>query len=356
MAGKKTESLSSKVGKAVTGTFSLDKFKKGKNLGQGASNFKPQEWIKFSNPVAETLEMPGIPKGHISLVRGHSNTGKTTLLIEAAIEAQKTNILPVIIITEMKHSWEHWSAMGFDLGETVDADGNKEYTGFFLYADREQLQSIEDVAAFIADLLDEQKKGNLPYDLLFLWDSIGSIPCQMSIEKNSNSPMWNAGAMSQQFSNFINQRIVMSRKESQPYTNTMLCVNKVWVEPALMPMAQPKLRNKNGDSMFFDASFIITFGNVTSPGTQKVKATKNGKEIEFALKTKISCDKNHVTGVTAKGTIVSTAHGFIKNSPNEINKYKKEHSKNWASILGSDDFDIVEEENTDFVGIDTSEI
>ncbi len=356
MAGKKTESLSGKVGKAVTGTFSLDKFKKGKNLGQGASNFKPQEWIKFSNPVAETLEMPGIPKGHISLVRGHSNTGKTTLLIEAAIEAQKTNILPVIIITEMKHSWEHWSAMGFDLGETVDADGNKEYTGFFLYADREQLQSIEDVAAFIADLLDEQKKGNLPYDLLFLWDSIGSIPCQMSIEKNSNSPMWNAGAMSQQFSNFINQRIVMSRKESQPYTNTMLCVNKVWVEPALMPMAQPKLRNKNGDSMFFDASFIITFGNVTSPGTQKVKATKGGKEIEFALKTKISCDKNHVTGVTAKGTIVSTAHGFIKNSPNEITKYKKEHSKNWASILGSDDFDIVEEENADFVGIDTSEI
>ena len=356
MASKKTESLSGKVGKAITGTFSLDKFKKGKNLGQSSSNFKPQAWINFSEPVKEMLEMPGIPKGHITLVRGHSNTGKTTLLIEAAIEAQKTNVLPVIIITEMKHSWEHWSAMGFDLGETVDEEGNKSYDGFFLYADREQLQSIEDVAAFIADLLDEQKKGNLPYDLLFLWDSIGSIPCQMSIDKNTNSPMWNAGAMSQQFANFINQRIIMSRKESQSYTNTMLCVNKVWVEPALMPMAQPKLRNKGGDSMFFDASFIITFGNVTSPGTQKVKATKNGKEIEFALKTKVSCDKNHVTGVTAKGTIVSTAHGFIKNSPNEINKYKKEHSKNWANILGSDDFDIVEEENLDFLGVDTSEV
>jgi hypothetical protein len=356
MATKKTESLSGKVGKAITGTFSLDKFKKGKNLGQSSSNFKPQAWINFSEPVKEMLEMPGIPKGHITLVRGHSNTGKTTLLIEAAIEAQKTQVLPVIIITEMKHSWEHWSAMGFDLGETVDEEGNKSYDGFFLYADRESLQCIEDVAAFMADLLDEQKKGNLPYDLLFLWDSIGSIPCKMSIEKNSNSPMWNAGAMSQQFANFINQRVIMSRKESQSYTNTMLCVNKVWVEPALMPMAQPKLRNKGGDSMFFDASFIITFGNVTSPGTQKVKATKNGKEIEFALKTKVSCDKNHVTGVTAKGTIVSTAHGFIKNSPNEINKYKKEHSKNWASILGSDDFDIVEEENLDFLGVDTSEI
>ena len=29
-----------------------------------------------------------------------------------------------------------------------------------------------------------------------------------------------------------------------------------------------------------------------------------------------------------------------------LNKYKKEHSKNWASILGSDDFDIVEEVHT----------
>ena len=356
MAKQKTESLSGKVGKAVTGTFSLDKFKKGKNLGQSSSNFKPQEWIAFSESVVDALQLPGLPKGHISLIRGHSNTGKTTMLIEAAIEAQKTGILPIIIITEMKHNWEHWADMGFDLGEVIDSEGNKEYTGFFLYADREQLQSIEDVAAFIADLLDEQKKGNLPYDLLFLWDSVGSIPCQMSIEKNSNNPMWNAGAMSQQFANFINQRVVMSRKESQPYTNTLVCVNKVWVEPALMPMAQPKLKNKNGDAMFFDASLVITFGNITSPGTQKVKAQKGGKEIEFALKTKVSCDKNHVTGVTAKGTIVSTAHGFIKNTPAAITKYKKDHSDSWAAILGSSDFDIVEEENTEFDGIDTSEV
>jgi hypothetical protein len=353
---KKKESLSSQVGKAVTGTFSLDKFKKGKNLGQGSTNFKPQEWIAFSESVKDALQLPGLPKGHLSLIRGHSNTGKTTMLIEAAIEAQKTGILPVIIITEMKHNWEHWEDMGFNLGEVVHEDGSREYTGFFLYADREQLHCIEDVASFIADLLDEQNKGNLPYDLLFLWDSIGSIPSRMSIEKNTNNPMWNAGAMSQQFANFINQRVVMSRKESQPYINTLVCVNKVWVEPALMPMAQPKLKNKNGDSMFFDSSLVITFGNVTSHGTQKVKAQKGGKEIEFALKTKISCDKNHVTGVTAKGTIVSTAHGFIKNTPNSITKYKKDHSDNWAEILGSKDFDIVEEENTEFEGIDTSEI
>jgi hypothetical protein len=353
---REKKSINTSVSQAIKGTFDLDKFKKTKHLDQSVK-FKPQRWIPFSPAVQDALSIPGIPMGHITIARGGSDTGKTTLMIEAAVAAQKMGILPVFIITEMKWDFEHAQKMGLELEAITDDSGDGiNYKGFFLYTDRTTLNSIEDVSAFIADLLDEQKKGNLPYDLLFLWDSIGSIPCQMSIDKNSNSPMWNAGAMSQQFANFINQRIIMSRKESQSYTNTMLCVNKVWVEPELMPMAQPKLRNKGGDSMFFDASFIITFGNVTSPGTQKVKATKNGKEIEFALKTKVSCDKNHVTGVTAKGTIVSTAHGFIKNSPNEINKYKKEHSKNWASILGSDDFDIVEEENTDFVGVDLSEI
>ncbi len=47
---------------------------------------------------------------------------------------------------------------------------------------------VEDIATFIIDLLTEQKKGNLPYDLLFIWDSVGSIPCDMSINQGKNNP------------------------------------------------------------------------------------------------------------------------------------------------------------------------
>ncbi len=112
--------------------------------------------------------------------------------------------------------------MGFQVEDVVDETTGEivDYKGFFLYNDRSTLGTIEDVAEFIADLLDEQKKGNLPYDLCFFWDSIGSIPCKMSVEANKNNPMWNAGAMSQQFGNFINQRFPLSRKENSPYTNS----------------------------------------------------------------------------------------------------------------------------------------
>jgi hypothetical protein len=184
-------------------------------------------------------------------------------------------------------------------------------------------------------LLDEQRKGNLPYDLCFFWDSIGSIPCKMSVEANKNNPMWNAGAMSQQFGNFINQRFPLSRKESSHYTNSMVAINKIWVAPAENIFSQPKMKMKNGETMFLDASIVLTFGNITNSGTSKLKATKDGKEVEFAVRTKVAVDKNHVTGLQTKNTVVATIHGFIQDDTKDVNEYKKQHAHEWVHILGS---------------------
>ena len=342
---KAKESLTSTISGAIKGTADLEKFKKGKNLSAGVV-FKEQSWIPLSQAFQDTLQIPGIPVGHITLLRGHSDTGKTTALLEAAVSAQKLGILPVFIITEMKWDWNHAREMGFQFEEIADpATGEVvDYKGFFLYIDRERLECIEDVAGFIADILDEQKRGTLPYNICFFWDSVGSIPCRMSIEKSTNNNEWNAGAMSQQFGNFINQRIVLSRKASQPYTNTLVAVNKVWVAKPDSPMGQPTLNNKGGNTMYFDSSLVITFGNIARAGTNKIKATKNGKEVEFAKRTRISCDKNHVTGVTAVNKVIMTVHGFINDDKKELDNYKKEYSDQWMKVLGSSTFDVVEEE------------
>jgi len=339
---KKKDSLTTAVSAEIKSNFNLEKFKE-KKLLTGNVKFKEQKWIPFSEALQESVSLPGAPMGHITLLRGHSNTGKTTALLELAINAQKMGILPVFIITEMKWSWEHAKQMGFQVEDVIDKETGEitDYTGFFLYADRGSLNTIEDVAEFIADLLDEQRKGNLPYDLCFFWDSIGSIPCKMSVEANKNNPMWNAGAMSQQFGNFINQRFPLSRKESSHYTNSMVAINKIWVAPAENVFSQPKMKMKNGETMFLDASVVITFGNITNSGTSKIKATKNGKEVEFAVRTKVACDKNHVTGLQTKSTVIATIHGFI--SENEINEYKKKHASEWVNILGSVEVDLIED-------------
>ena len=338
------KSLSAAVSKEIQSNFSLDKFKTKKGLTAN-SKFKEQDWIPLSQAFQDVTSVPGIPKGHIILLRGHSDTGKTTALIEAAVAAQKRKILPVFIVTEMKWNWEHAKQMGLEVEEVVDENTGEiiDYTGNFLYADRETIHTIEDVAGFILDLLDEQKKGNLPYDLLFLWDSIGSVPCEMSIKSNKNNNEWNAGAMSTQFGNNVNQRITLSRKESSPYTNTLVCINKVWTSKPVSPMGQPKMENKGGMAMWYDATFIITFGNVANAGTSKIKAIKDGKQVEFAKRVNLQIDKNHVNGITTRGRIVMTPHGFINDDDKALKIYKTDHSKEWAAVLGGGAFEIIEE-------------
>jgi hypothetical protein len=342
---KKKKSLSEAVSSEIQANFNLDGFKSKKGLTSKAK-FKEQEWIPLSSAYQEVTSVPGIPMGHIVLLRGHSDTGKTTALLEAAVEAQKRKILPVFIITEMKWSWDHAQMMGLNINEVIDEETGEviDYNGNFIYVDRETINSIEDVSGFILDLIDEQKKGNLPYDLLFLWDSIGSVPCEMSIKSNKNNNEWNAGAMSTQFGNSVNQRITLSRKESSPYTNTLVCINKVWTLKAESPMGRPKLMNKGGYAMWFDSTFVVTFGNVMSAGTSKIKAIKDGKQVEFAKRVNVQIDKNHINGVTTRGKIVMTPHGFVKDDDKALKAYKDDHAEEWAKILGGGDFVIAEED------------
>ena len=339
------KSLQEAVSAEIKSKFDLSSFKEKKGLKQNVK-FKDQSWIPLSQAFQDVTSIPGIPMGHIVLLRGHSDTGKTTALLEAAVSAQKRGILPVFIITEMKWNWEHAQQMGLDVKEVVDEETGEvlNYEGEFVYVDRESINSIEDVAGFILDLIDEQKKGNLPYDLLFLWDSIGSVPCEMSIKSNKNNNEWNAGAMSTQFGNSVNQRITLSRKESSPYTNTLVCINKVWTAKAESPMGKPKLMNKGGFAMWFDSTFVVTFGNISNAGTSKIKAIKDGKQVEFAKRVNLQIDKNHINGVTTRGRIVMTPHGFINDNDKELKNYKDENGKAWKDILGGTDFQIVEEE------------
>jgi len=154
MARKK--SLQEAVSKEIKSKFDLSSFKEKKGLKQNIK-FKEQEWIPLSRAFQDVTSIPGIPTGHIVLLRGHSDSGKTTALLEAAVSAQKRGVLPVFIITEMKWNWEHAKQMGLDFEEIVDKETGEiiNYGGEFIYIDRESIHTIEDVASFILDLIDE---------------------------------------------------------------------------------------------------------------------------------------------------------------------------------------------------------
>lgn len=346
---KKVKDIQEQAVAEVKGNFNLSRFKERKGLGAENAKYKEQAWIPMSKAWQDVLNIPGIPIGHITLLRGHSDTGKTSSLLECAASCQRQGILPVFIITEVKFSWEFAKTMGVQFEEIIDPETGEVtgYDGFFLYADRGNLNTIEDVAAYIADLLDEQAKGNLPYDLCFLWDSIGSVPCEQSIQSKKNNSQWNAGALSTQFGGHINQKIILSRKQNYPYTNTFVATNKIWVSPPETPMSAPRVNCKGGESMFYDATLVIQFGNIANSGVTKLKAIANKKEFEWGRRSSVAVDKCHLNNVTGKGKIIMTTTGFIGADLKEIEKYKKEHVKEWAQQLGSSDISYVEEEDVD---------
>ncbi len=70
-------------------------------------------------------------------------------------------------------------------------------------------------------------------------------------------------------------------------------------------------------------------------------ATKNGRKIKFASRTKISILKNHVNGIGYEdGKVIVTPHGFIEDTKEAEETYKKEYSEYWADTFIKNGLDV----------------
>lgn len=341
--------------------FSLDDFKK--DVGAEDSPDKPFEWIKCSDAVAEVLGVPGIAKGYVNLCRGFSNTGKSTMLCEAVVSAQKMGILPIIIDTENNLGEKRLELMGFDFEKEhilINNDYLLKKFGKLQNKDRNSA-AIEDLAKCINFFLDQQEDGNLPRDILFAVDSIGTLDCIKSIdaaEKDStNNNLWNAGAFASAFKSLMNYRIPISKKQNKEFTNTFVGVQKVWFDS--MVGGSGCLRHSGGEALYSAARLIFHFGGTKSHSTSKIVAISNKIEVTFGIKVSASLAKNHINdtlgGISFAGEdIISTPHGFISATKESIDEYKRKNLKYFREILGGGDIDMDDIE-TKFVKIKNDE-
>ncbi len=308
-------------------SFSLDDIK-GKFSTK--TKYKAESYYNCGEAFYEACGIPGPVMGGINMMLGHSNASKTTAMILAAADAQKKGHLPVFIITEKKWSWSHAVELGLQAEQ--DADGN--WDGHFIFND--SFDYIEQATDFINSILDTQEAGDIPYDLLFLWDSVGSIPCKMTFE-GKGGKMHNASALSDKIGMGIHSRITKSKKDDYPYYNTMVVVNQPWVDLPDNPFGQPEIKSKGGEALWLASSLVFLFGNQKKSGINHITATKNGRTVSYAIRTKISILKNHVNGLAFKdGKIIAVPQGYIKDDKAAIDKYKKEYSGYWNKILGGE--------------------
>jgi hypothetical protein len=319
--------------------FSFDDLKKKMST---TTKYKSDLFLSCGEAFLEASGVPGPCMGHINMLLGHTNTGKTSALIAASVDAQKKGILPVYLVTEKKWSFEHCQLMGLDCSRNEETG---EWDGFFLY--RDDFNFIEQVTDYINEVLDMQAKGDLPYDVCFFWDSVGSVPCKMTWE-GKGGKQHTAGVLAEKINMGINQRINNSRKETSPYLNGLVVCNLPWVRLPDSPMGQPKMKPKGGEAIYQAATLVFRFGNEADGGINKIDATSKGRKINFATRTKVTVDKNHINGLGyADSKLIVTPHGFITDDKRDkaaLDAYKKDTFEYWASKLDDANFELEEYE------------
>lgn len=347
--------------------FDNNEFKK--SLGLGAQVVKEKElaWIPFKKAFHDAVGLPGVPRGYTTQFRGFSDVGKSTGIYETLAGAQKLGDYCIIIDTEGSFNWEHARLVGFEYEEVVDEETGEilDYTGNdFMYFGGSDLLAmyenydykdakwkttpqrfvpvVEDIAKLMNDLLDKQAKGEFPHNITFLWDSIGSIGCYQGAVSNTNNNQWTAGALKREFESILNYRIPASRRESYPYINTFVTVQKIWLRPNAV--GQPTIMHNGGEGFKFGVRMIFHMGGKSTSSAKKLEATNSGRSYNFGVRTEIECVKNHVNGIERMGSICSTPHGFI--NPDEKNDYVKENKDFINAKLNTNfaDFEVKEED------------
>ena len=339
-----------KKGAGIKGkSFDLKAFKEN-NLSIGNVAEKPMEWFIMPKGFSDALGLPGIPKGYFTGCYGWNSTGKSTIKNCLIAAAQRQGVIPVIFETESNFDFNYAISCGMDAtpiygtdeetGEEIitDYEGNFilftnetmcEYCGDIDYSTmtrkstKRSVALIEDIAYIINDLLDKQEKGELPVELLFVWDSVGSIQSWKSYQSKCGNNMFDAGAINTVFKPIF-ARIAASKEVGTEYTNTMFVVNKIWKDSANSVGGAVAIANSGGEAFQFGIRLGIHVGGAAKAGTKKLKATLKGEEYQYGNITKVSIFKNQLPvpyNITYSGTMCCVHNGII--SEDDIDNYKK---------------------------------
>lgn len=367
------------------GTFSAKTFKADNNMNAVAD--KPMEWFIMPKGFSDALSLPGIPKGWFCGCYGWNSTGKSTIKNCLIASAQKQGVLPVIFETENNFDFQYAINCGMEAepvygvdeetGEEkiIDYDGEFilftnsticEYCGDIDYsnmtrkAKKRDVALIEDIAFIINDFLDKQRDGEIPVDLLFIWDSVGSISSWKSYTSKCGNNMFDASSIATAFNTIVNSRIPASRNQRSPYTNTFFIVNKIW-DSSMMTMGKPSVKLKGGNSFEYALRLLIACGKVVTNGVKKLEATVKGEKYEYGTVAPIAIKKNHLPtpyNVTREGLLYCTSNGII--AEDEIDSYKKKMLPTIIKQLKSSDtsgkLSNITEEDVEFIESDSDDV
>jgi len=313
-----------------TKPFDLAAYKK---AAYSAKPIKPERVLPFPPFMQKGLGVEGIPWGSTAQVIGFSDTGKTTIAIEMAVQCQKQGGLPIFFVTEGKFSWSHAALQGLEFDMVLDENGNLKPEGNLIYIG--DLENLEEMWTYMRKFLDDQKSGKLQMDILFIVDAIGSIHCE-TIKDGEGGGQHDARSIANNYQGDIGNRISATKYEKNGnYYASAIFLNHVYLGRPAMPNGIPPLITKGGNGIWAQSTYVFLCGGKMTKGTKDLSMTMKGRQINFGKESKISVLKNHSGGVSVMDFKVGLVpHGYIDLA--ELDAYKKRNKKYFDELLNCD--------------------
>lgn len=280
---------------------------------------KKDKYVVVDECLQAVIGIPGIPLGHITQIYGKSDTGKTSLLFHAAAKAQEQGVLPIFIMTEGKVDWTRAEKMGVNMEQCIK---------------NEECMYLEDAFTFIDKIVSDVSMGELPHDVLLLWDSVGSLPSKDEVKDNDDgttekkASMMRAAKAIRENMRIVQRKINATRNYSYPKYVGLMILNQAYISPPSFSGGMPKLVPYGGDAIWYAASAVWKMG-----GKGKLSATKNGMDFDFGLISRLSVEKNHISDLAMTGEFVITPDAFLPNEKGAIKKYKDSHREQWGDAM-----------------------
>jgi recombination protein RecA len=294
--------------------FDLEAYKE--SIKVADTPLKKDLFITLNDCLHAVLGMPGIPLGHITQIYGLSDTGKTSMLFHTAAQAQRQGILPVMIITEGKVDWDRAALMGFTKDQAIV---------------NENCEFLEDAFAFIDKITADVANGDLPFNVMVFWDSVGNTLSRDEVEVQKDgtwekkSTMMKASKIISENMRVVSKKINDTRKVSYPNSVGLMVLNQAYTEPPKFPGAPSRLVPYGGNAIWYRSSLVLK-----TQRTKKLSATKNSIDMGFGIVSKITVDKNHLTNTAHSGEFVITADEIIPNEKTAIDYYKQVKKETWG--------------------------
>jgi recombination protein RecA len=276
------------------------------------------KWLKMSPAFQDATGLEGLPLGNISMIFGKPNTGKTTILMEAIANAQKQNILPILILTEHKFDFSRLSNfMGADPEAMLvfHADNIEQAYGYI-----EKILRDLSVGKIVVEAEDgsDQVIDMSNQDCFIMMDSIGNTMSSSELEyevEEHDKSMGKAAKAIKSLTRRVNQLLAKVRQKVG-----ILFLNQSYQS---MPSYGPSVETPyGGDGIPYSSVLILRLRRISD-----LKMTMGGKDVIIGLESKVEVKKNHISHTMPISSVYVVASGIMTPSKDNLDAYKKKYLK-----------------------------